>query len=117
MAASFHLWDYTDDRGTVYKRNVLAAYSDQVDGGANPKIGGSLATTAGEPMPSWLKPRVALAQDAAGNKYRIVCNEADAYLYTTLNATFNIYDRDGGAAIPVTVYSIEGERRRSKLVK
>lgn len=117
MASSFKLWTYTDDAGVEWTRNVLLPYSTQVDGGAAPKIGGAASLVAGTPMPNWIKPRVALCADASGNVYRIVCNTNDCNLYTTANATFDIYDRDGGAAVTVTRYGIEGERRRHKKVK
>jgi len=115
MGRTFKTWVYHDDQGGTYNRKAPTDFTTQMADGA-PKIGGELATSVATPFPKAFRPRVALCQDEDGNKYRVVCYSADAALFLTLGTTLNIFDRDGGAAITVTSYSSEGERKRAKLL-
>ena len=115
MGRTFQTWVYTDDQGNDYNRKAPTDFTTQKTGEVV-KIGGSLAAVVNPNMPKALKPRVALCQDEDHVKYRVVCYEPTALLYITVGATFSVYDRDGGAAITVTVYGSEGERTRAKLL-
>jgi hypothetical protein len=106
---------YTTDQEVIYNRKAATDLTAQETSG-DPRIGGALADAVHPPLPKSFKPRVALCQDAAGNKYRVVCYTKSADLYTTVGVTIDLFDRDGGAAITVTSYGSEGERSRNKLL-
>lgn len=109
---TFKTWEYTSDGALTFNRKAATDYTVQLDG-ETAKIGGRLAPDYSTPFPKTLKPRVALAADADGYSYRIVCYDVAAPLLT-IGSTFLVMPRDGGTAITVTVYGTEGERWRYK---
>lgn len=110
MGRTFQKWVYTDDQGHTFFRRAAADIVGQEDTGIV-KVGGAASAGYHPRMPKTFKPRVAVCVDGAGVKYRVVCYENDAPLFTTIGTTLNLYDRDGGAAIPVTSIGGEGERK------
>lgn len=111
MGRTFSTWTYTSDDGLIFARKAAHDYVTQLDGG-DPKIGGAGAIAGLPKMPRSFKPRCAVCEDSSHNRYRIVCYSPTAVLYTTVGTTFNIYDRDGGSAVAVTMVESEGERKR-----
>jgi hypothetical protein len=115
MGRQFQTWVYVTDNGALYSRKVALDIAAQETPGNDPLIGSGVAVAVHPPLPKSFKPRVALAQDQNFRRYRIVAMSADAPILE-YGATIDLFDRDGGAAITVTVYGTEGERSRNKLL-
>lgn len=110
-------WEYTDNNGDVWNVGVPLAYTTQLDGGSNPKIGGQAATVKRPPPDPRLKLRHVSASAADGSVRTIVVMEDDAALFAK-GATIDLFQGGGGTAVTYTVDKLFGEidtRRLRKL--
>jgi hypothetical protein len=106
-------WTYTDDAGRAWRRAADKAITDQVDG-SDVKVGGAAAAATVLRFPTWIKPRVALVNSAAGVKRRVVLY-AHAAPLATVGATVTL--ETSGADVTFTVYGTEGERTRNGIAQ
>ena len=105
-ARDFIPWRYTDDNGVTYVRRADKFITDQLDGGGDPKVGGSSAAGLSpyEEMPRNLRPRYVAGKEAStGYVGKVVIYDPAVFLALTPATTINV--RDGGGtshAIPCT---------------
>lgn len=114
-ARTFTPWQYTADSGQVFAINVADYINSQVDGSANPKIGGAQADATDIPDKGKLRPRCALMQDPVSKTYRRVpVMDVDADLWVTANATLQLFVGNPPVLTTFNKYGTEGERSRHK---
>lgn len=101
---------YTDDAGNDYATKIDAAVFAQVDGSANPLVGGAdyTGTPRLPPVPRNLVRRT-VSVSAAGNKRRVVCLTKTAPLFTEAESEIDLQVL-GGAAVTYTAYGSNPER-------
>ena len=106
-------WTYHDEMGRLWRRGADVAIVAQLDN-TDVKVGGASAGPTVLPMPSFIKPRVALLRSAGNVTRRVVAYEAGAPILTA-GATITL--ETGGADVVFTAYGAEGERSRNGITQ
>lgn len=113
MALEWTNYKYVDDRGSEWTvrrdANVQGALVAAVA-----IFGDTAADAADPPLPTFIKPRVALCWDPVGHRVRrVTCLTNAATAYSTGGQTVSLEYYGDGSGVNYKVYGYEGEKRRS----
>lgn len=111
ISANKVAWTYTDDNGVDYRVAASKGITDQVNGSAVPKVGGSAAAATVARLPKHIKPRKRYVISAAGVRRGVVCYDKTCDLWATGGTTINLqYNGTDTAFTRGTTYFNEKSR-------
>lgn len=104
-------WTYTDDNGDDWRVAASKAITDQVNGSAAVKVGGSAAAATVKRLPPYIKPRKRYV--VYGNVRRaVVCYDRTCDLWAVPGTTITLETSGADQTFTRTADGVYNERRR-----